>query len=85
MKRFQPLTRSESRVLELCAAGATHGDVASETGLSINEVLEAIGCLCMKLGVASEREAIRAFTGEDLETALRAEHERRFGAEQEAA
>jgi DNA-binding NarL/FixJ family response regulator len=85
MNRFLPLTMAEQRVLELRADGATHREVASAEGLAVSEVLEAIGCTCMKLGVATEQEAIRSFTGEALEAALRAEHERRFGAEQEAA
>ncbi|WP_018266496.1 LuxR C-terminal-related transcriptional regulator [Methylosinus sp. LW4] len=85
MIRVIPLAPNERRVLELRASGATYGDIASAEGLTINDVLAAIGIICMKLDVGSEQEAVRAFTGEDLETALRAEHECRFGAEQEAA
>ncbi|WP_159728337.1 LuxR C-terminal-related transcriptional regulator [Methylosinus sp. Ce-a6] len=85
MSRFRALTPKERRVLELRAGGTTYGDIASAEGLTVNEVLEAIGCICMKLDVATEAEAIRCFTGEDLERALRAEHERRFGVAHEAA
>lgn len=85
MKRYDALTPTEQRVLELRAGGATYGDIASAEGLTINEVIAAIGTACMRLDVATEAEAIRCFTGEDLERALHDEHERRFGAEQEAA
>jgi DNA-binding CsgD family transcriptional regulator len=85
MKSWQPLTPTESHVLELRARGVTYGDIASAEGLTINEVLAAIGIACMKLDAATESEAINCFTGEDLERALHAEHERRFRAEQKVA
>jgi DNA-binding CsgD family transcriptional regulator len=85
MKSYQPLAPTEQRVLELRAGGASYGDITRTEGLTINELIEAIGIVCMKLDVATEAEAIRCFTGEDLERALLTEHERRFGAEQEAA
>jgi DNA-binding CsgD family transcriptional regulator len=85
MTRFQPLTPPEQRVLDLRAGGATYGDIASGLGLTINEVVASIGRICMKLGALTEQEAIRAFTGADLEAALHAEHARRFGAEQKVA
>jgi DNA-binding CsgD family transcriptional regulator len=85
MMRVQPLTPAEQRVLEMRAEGATYEDIASLGGLTINDIVAALGRTCMKLDVATEAEAIRCFTGADLEDALRAEHERRFGAEQEAA
>jgi DNA-binding CsgD family transcriptional regulator len=85
MTRFQPLTPPEQRVLELRAGGATYGDIASGLGLTINEVVASIGRICMKLDVATEAEAIRCFTGEDLEATLHAEHARRFRAEQKVA
>jgi DNA-binding CsgD family transcriptional regulator len=78
MMSVQPLTPAEQRVLEQRADGATYGDIASGLGLTINEVVASIGVTCMKLDVATEAEAIRCFTGEDLERALRDEHARRF-------
>lgn len=80
MKLRAALTTMESRVLEMRAAGSSYREVASATGVTINQVLAAIGRAVMKLGVATERDAIRCYTGEDLERALHAEHERRFGA-----
>jgi DNA-binding CsgD family transcriptional regulator len=85
MMRVHPLSPAEQRVLELRAGGATYGDIASAEALTVNEVLKAIGIICMKLDVATEQEAVRAFTGEDLEAALHDEHERRFGSEQKVA
>jgi DNA-binding CsgD family transcriptional regulator len=85
MMSVQPLTPAEQRVLEQRAGGAAYGDIASATGMTINEVIVVLGRICMKLGAVTEHEAVRSFTGADLEDALRAEHERRFGAEQEAA
>jgi DNA-binding CsgD family transcriptional regulator len=80
VKASAPLTQMESRVLEMRAAGASYPEVASATGGTINQVLAAIGRAVMKLDVATERDAIRCYTGEYLERALHAEHERRFGA-----
>jgi DNA-binding CsgD family transcriptional regulator len=85
MMSVQPLTPAEQRVLEQRADGATYGDIASGLGLTINEVVASIGRICIKLDAPTEREAIRAFTGADLEVALHAEHARRFGAEQKVA
>jgi len=85
VKAYSAITPTEQRVLELRAGNATYGDIANAEGLTINEVIAAIGTACMRLDVATEAEAIRCFTGEDLERALRQEHENRFGAEQKVA
>lgn len=77
-QRFLPLTPHEIAVLEPLAAGATYGDIASRIGATINEVFAAIGVICAKLDVPTERDAVRAFTGADLEAALHDEHARRF-------
>lgn len=79
MIRYSPLAPNETRVLELLAAGSTYGDIASRVGATINEVFASVGRICIKLDVPTERDAVRVWTGEDLEAALHAEHARRFG------
>jgi DNA-binding CsgD family transcriptional regulator len=47
MRRFQPLTPAEQRVLEQRAGGAAYGDIASATGMTINEVIVVLGRICL--------------------------------------
>lgn len=76
--RFHPLTKREIAVIELRSAGATYSDIAGHIGATINEILATIGVVVHKLDVPTERDAVRAFTGADLEAALHDEHARRF-------